>query len=216
MRPSRHNCRKGGGPLRAGETGSQLLQRFPCLAIARGIANRLRCRFPWVPAEDLYSYALFGLVKAAGNYDPDRSVPFAAYAGKKALFAAIDEMRKDRILFRAGHRPRPITVSLDKLLATDQKYWWRLCDQTARKARQLLEARQWCATMLAQLDEADRRLIVLRYAGDMTFRQIGQAMGISESTVWLRHHRIITRFRGLAKKFRSETLPEMLAMEETP
>ena len=216
MRPSRHNCRKGDGPLRAGQAGSQLLQRFPCLAIARGIANRLRCRYPWVPADDLYSYALFGLVRAAVNYDPDRSVPFAAYAGKKALFAAIDEMRKDRILFRAGHSRRPITVSLDKLLVADQKHWWRLCDQTARKARQLLEARQWCATMLAQLDEADRRLIVLRYDGDMTFHQIGQVMGISESTVWLRHHRLITRFRGLAKKFRSETLPEMLGMGETP
>ncbi|MBL7133620.1 MAG: sigma-70 family RNA polymerase sigma factor [Phycisphaerae bacterium] len=192
--------------MQGGATQPQLLDEHQYLAIARGIARRLRRRYQWVPPDDLYSFALFGLVQAAGSYDPDRHVPFPVYAARKALFAAIDEMRKDHTLCRVGLNPRPNTVSLDKLLVGDQKDWWRLCDQTAQKARRRLEAREWCATMLSELNARDRRLIMLRYVDDMTFGEIGKVMGVSESTICLRHHALITRFRKLANKHRSDTV----------
>lgn len=210
----RDNCEKGSGRLQGSATHSQLVEDHQYLSIARGVASRLRRRYRWLPPDDLYSYALFGLVRAARSYDPDRSVPFAVYAASKALFAAIDEMRKDHVLTRVGIKARPNSVSLDSVLVGDQKVWWNLCDQTARKQWSLLEAREWCATMLTKLDASDRQLIMLRYADDMTFRQIGKVMGLSESTVSLRHNALIMRFRRLANNPDSHTTPGPL-METT-
>jgi RNA polymerase sigma factor for flagellar operon FliA len=191
-----------------------LLQGGQYLGIARAVATRLKRKYQWIPADDLYSYALFGLVQAANAYDPDRNVPFPAYASKKALYAAIDEMRKDHLLSRVGLNPRPDTVSLERLLTGDQKDWQRLCNKTARKSRSRLEARDWCATVLSQLSSRDRQILMLRYADDMTFREIGKVMGVSESTVCLRHNALIMRFRRLANKAGSQASPRAL-MENT-
>lgn len=214
MRIGSDNCANRSGRLQGSATQGEPVEDHQYLSIARGVANRLRRRYRWLPPDDLYSYALFGLVRAARTYDPDRSVPFAAYAASKALFAAIDEMRKDHVLTRVGIKARPNSVSLDSVLVGDQKVWWHLCDQTAQKQWSLLEAREWCATMLSKLDAPDRRLIMLRYADDMTFRQIGKVMGLSESTVSLRHNALILRFRRLANKAGSHTTPGPL-METT-
>ncbi len=214
MRLCHNNCGKGTGRLEGGQMQPQLLQGTQYLGIARGVATRLRRKYQWIPADDLYSYALFGLVRAATTYDPDRSVPFPAYAAKKALYAAIDEMRKDHILSRVGLNPRPDTVSLDRLFVGDQKDWQRLCNQRARKSRSRLEARDWCSTVLSQLNSRDRQILMLRYSDDMTFREIGKAMGVSESTVCLRHNALIMRLRKLAHKAGSHTNPETL-METT-
>lgn len=205
MRVRPDNCAKASGRLQGSATQAEPVEDHQYLSIARGVASRLRRRYRWLPPDDLYSYALFGLVRAARSYDPDRSVPFAVYAATKALFAAIDEMRKDHVLTRVGIKARPNSVSLDSVLVADQKVWWNLCDQTARKQWSLLEAREWCATMLTKLNATDRQLIMLRYADDMTFRQIGKVMGLSESTVSLRHNALIMRFRRLANKPGSNT-----------
>ena len=205
MVAGRDNCGKGSARLHGSATQSQPVEDHQYLSIARGVASRLRRRYRWLPPDDLYSYALFGLVRAARSYDPQRSVPFAIYASSKALFAAIDEMRKDHVLTRVGIKARPNPVSLDSVLVADQKHWWHLCDQTAQKQWSLLEAREWCETMLGKLNASDRQLIMLRYADDMTFRQIGKVMGLSESTVSLRHNALIMRFRRLAGKVGSDT-----------
>ncbi len=214
MVAGRDNCGKGSERLQGSATQAQLIEDHQYLSIARGVASRLRRRYRWLPPDDLYSYALFGLVRAARTYDPERSVPFAIYAASKALFAAIDEMRKDHVLTRVGIKARPNLVSLDSVLVGDQKLWWHLCDQTAQKQWNLLEAREWCATMLTKLDAPDRQLIMLRYADDMTFRQIGKVMGLSESTVSLRHNALIMRFRRLARKGGSDTARKA-AVEDT-
>jgi RNA polymerase sigma factor (sigma-70 family) len=199
------NFGKGSERLQGSATQAQLVDDHQYLNIARGVASRLRRRYRWLPPDDLYSYALFGLVRAARTFDPDRSVPFAIYAASKALFAAIDEMRKDHVLTRVGIKARPTSVSLDSVLVADHKLWWHLCDQTAQKEWSQLEAREWCETMLGKLDTSDRQLIMLRYADDMTFRQIGKVMGLSESTVSLRHNALIMRFRRLARTVGSDT-----------
>jgi len=214
MVAERDNCGEGSGRLQGSATQAQLVEDHQYLSIARGVASRLRRRYRWLPPDDLYSYALFGLVRAARSYDPQRSVPFAIYAASKALFAAIDEMRKDHVLTRVGIKARPNSVSLDSILVADQKIWWHLCDRTAQKQWSLLEAREWCETMLGKLDASDRQLIMLRYADDMTFRQIGKFMGLSESTVSLRHSALIMRFRRLAGKVGSDTARKA-AMDDT-
>lgn len=214
MRIGPDNCGNRSGRLQGTATQSEPVEDHQYLSIARGVAKRLKRRYRWLPPDDLYSYALFGLVRAARSYDPDRSVPFAIYAASKALFAAIDEMRKEHVLTRVGIKARPNSVSLDSVLVGDQKVWWHLCDQTAQKQWSLLEAREWCATMLTKLDAPDRQLIMLRYADDMTFRQIGKVMGLSESTISLRHNALIIRFRRLANKAGSHTTPGPL-METT-
>ena len=79
--------------------------RGPALAkdhigLAGEISARLQRRYNWLAPDDVYSYALLGLTIAADAYDPERNVPFVQFAARKAMFWAIDEMRKDRLLRR--------------------------------------------------------------------------------------------------------------------
>jgi RNA polymerase sigma factor (sigma-70 family) len=49
--------------------------------------------------------------------------------------------------------------------------------------------------LLVRLDPADRQLLALRYLGDMTAEQIGEALGLSASGVRSRLSRLIARLR---------------------
>ena len=71
------------------------------------IAARLHRWYEWVPVNDLESYAYLGLAMAAKIYQPDRGVPFENFASRKAMYLAIDEMRKDGVLKRRGAAPAP-------------------------------------------------------------------------------------------------------------
>ena len=182
---------------------TQLIDSTQYLAIARRTANRLKHKYPWIPSDDLYSYALFGLVKADVTYKPDRHVPFAAYAGSKSLFAAVDEMRRDGIFHRRNRKPRPDVVSLEQAAVGESDGWRQLCGGgVAEKTIERLEAREVCAAMLRKLNHEDRKLMLLRYVEDMTFREIGQVLNVSESTICLRHRALMKMFRSQADKLR--------------
>lgn len=47
----------------------------------------------FVPKDDLESAAMFGLYQAARTFDPDRGVPFAAFARQRIRGAVVDELR---------------------------------------------------------------------------------------------------------------------------
>lgn len=182
---------------RKGDT--HLVNSTQYLAIARRTANRLKHKYPWIPSDDLYSYALFGLVKADVTYKPDRNVPFAAYAGSKSLFAAVDEMRRDGIFHRRNRKPRPDVISLERAAVSENDGWRQLCGGgKAEKTIERLEAREVCAAMLRKLNHEDRKLILLRYVEDMTFREIGLVLNVSESTICLRHQALMRMFRSQA------------------
>jgi len=159
------------------------------LSMVGAIASRLHRWYGWVGTDDLGSYAYLGLVEAARVYQPGRGIPFEKYAFRKAMYAAIDEMRKDGVLKRRGATPRPSIVPLTPDIP----------DPSVPKAMASVERRDMCETLLGRLCQKDRQLLLMYYADQMTFKQIGDVFDISESAVCLRHKALIERLRRLSR-----------------
>ena len=51
--------------------------------------------------------------------------------------------------------------------------------------------------VMAKMKERDRRLIALRAAGDLSFREIGEIVGMPEASVTVATHRAYEKFRRL-------------------
>ncbi|MCP4377017.1 MAG: sigma-70 family RNA polymerase sigma factor [bacterium] len=159
------------------------------LSMVPRIASRLHRWYEWVAVDDLESYAYLGLAKAAKIYQPDRGVPFENFASHKAMYLAIDEMRKDGILKRRSAAPGPSIGMLPP----------EIPDPTASKAFASLERRDICETLLSRVTDADRKLLMMYYADQMTFVQIGQVIGLSESGARLRHKAIMKCLKRMAR-----------------
>jgi RNA polymerase sigma factor (sigma-70 family) len=171
------------------------------LPIARQIAARLKRRYTWVPMEDLYSYSLLGITKAANAFDNTRGVPFPNFASQKGMFWAIDEMRKDSVLRRRSSANMPRVLSFSEAVGNaDPDNGWtpEVVDSHAPRTHEKLEARDLCTALLCKLRKDDRELLMMYYADHMTFREIAGVFDISESSVCLRHKALIKKLRRMA------------------
>ncbi|MDP6545899.1 MAG: sigma-70 family RNA polymerase sigma factor [Phycisphaerae bacterium] len=155
------------------------------LGMVGRIASRLHRCYGWVDLDDLGSYAYLGLVKAARIYEKGRGVPFERFAFRKAMYVAIDEMRRDGVLKRRRANPGPSFVALSPDIP----------DPSGSKGLAELERRDLCQTLLGRLRRKERQLLLMHYAEQMTFKQIGDVFDISESAVCLRHKALIKRLR---------------------
>jgi RNA polymerase sigma factor for flagellar operon FliA len=72
-------------------------------AAARKLARRAGPAAEW---DELYGWGAEGLVEAARSFDPQRGVPFAAYARQRVRGAMLDGMRAMSPLPLAVHRER--------------------------------------------------------------------------------------------------------------
>jgi RNA polymerase sigma factor for flagellar operon FliA len=78
---------------RAAELRDQLVERH--LGLVKHTASYMIGRLPrYVRPEDLYSAGALGLLDAVEHYDPDRGVPFPAYAGPRVRGAILDDLRR--------------------------------------------------------------------------------------------------------------------------
>jgi len=158
------------------------------LPLARQIAGRLRRWYGWVGLDDLHSYAYLGVALAARAYEDDRGVPFVNFAAHKGMYLAIDEMRKDGVLKRRRATSGPTFGALTPDLP----------DPAAERQYNDLEGRDLCSQLLGKLRGPDRKLLLMYYADEMTFREIARVFRISESAVCLRHKALLTKLRKLA------------------
>ena len=156
------------------------------LSLADQISRRLFRRYRWVGLDDLHSYAYLGLTLAAKAYDPARGVPFNRFASTKAMFLAIDEMRKDGILRRADSTTR--TVDLAGLDIETP-------DPSSNHPLEMLEIREFCTELLRKINKPDRELLLMIYAERMTYKEISAVYHISESAICLRHKSLMQRLR---------------------
>ncbi len=174
-------------------TRSEMIEQH--LHVARAIAFRLKRRYPWVDAEDLHSYSLLGLTVAAKSWEPDRGVPFGAFAARKAMCLAIDEMRHDRILHRESSR-HPQEVFMGDVLAGDtQIAGYGYADPHGQDAMTRIDVRDQVRHLLMGLAIGDRCLVAMYYADGLTFTEIGDVLEISESAVCVRHAAVLKTLR---------------------
>jgi RNA polymerase sigma factor (sigma-70 family) len=168
------------------------------LSLAQQIAARMKRRYTWVNMDDLYSYSLLGLTMAANAFEPHRGVPFANFASQKAMFWAIDEMRKDGILRRRSAKSGPRFISIHDTSPENDQLNVDVADGRADEARDKLEARDLCYTLLDHLRAQDRQLLMMYYSQQLTFKEIAKVFHISESSVCLRHKALIRKLRKMA------------------
>ena len=72
-------------------------------------------------------------------------------------------------------------------------------DPTGPKAFASLERRDMCESLLGKLKDCDRKLLMMYYADQMTFVQIGVVLGLSESGARLRHKSVLAKLRRVAR-----------------
>lgn len=176
---------------KAGDAASRcaLIERYAGLATR--IARRLHpAGIAAVAAEDLESAGLIGLIDAVDRYQPDRGVPFEAYAALRVRGAVLDELRA-----ATGGRRADGTaaVSLDALLEDGDHRLPSRDDTGAVRAAEDLGSRVERA--LRGLPERERELLGRYYGQSMTLREAGARMGISEARASQLHTRAIASLR---------------------
>src|SRR5207237_106491 len=121
---------------------------------------------------DLISYGLLGLIGAIERYDPDRDVKFETYAIARIKGSIIDELRAmDWVPRSVRARARDIERAIAEL------------------ERKLHRA--------PNDEEIAKKLgVTLYYYEELTLREIGEVLGVTESRVSQLHTKAILRLKA--------------------
>jgi RNA polymerase sigma factor for flagellar operon FliA len=176
------------------------------LGFARAVASRSldpRCR--GADREDLIAWGVFGLVQAAGRYRGDLGAPFGAYAARRVRGQVLDALRDrdpltrtERRAFREAQKqtadlPQPyVEVSLDRLAELGGS------DLPERAGARPRSDPRWprVAGELGRLSRIERRVLVLAYARELTLKEIGVRVSLSESGVCRVRARALRKLRA--------------------
>lgn len=137
---------------REGESAQDaLLEAY--LPLTRRVLERISIRLPsYVSVKDLSQAALLGLYKSLRSFDPDRQVPFEAYAYPRIRGAVLDELRSADYLSR-GRRTRVDKVEAAicdwmheySCMPTEEQICNRL-EMSLESFHQLMDqAKPWCS-----------------------------------------------------------------------
>lgn len=182
---------------RAGDTGSRgaLIERYADLAI--GIARCMRIpSTSLADRDDVSSAAMIGLISAVDRFDPQRGVPFEAYASLRIRGAVVDELRRVDERGRADRRTEnaELAVSLDVLLETGKHQGPAVDDGFAEHYEQE-DLKTRVQDALGRLPARQREVIARYYGDELTLRETGAKMGVSEARACQLHGRAIQNLR---------------------
>ena len=181
---------------RAGDAHSRslLIERY--LPLARSLSGRVSIATPVVDGDDLSSAAFLGLIDADDRFEPGRGVPFEAYARLRIRGAIIDELR------RTGERARntdaaeqPRTLSLDGLMDGEWHEALPAAEDGVDAAYEHEDLRGRVEVALGTLPPRQREVLSRYYSDDLTLREAGARMGISEARACQLHGRAIFNLR---------------------
>lgn len=166
------------------------------------IADKVAARIPacaLVGADDLLSHGMFGLRDAIGKFDPDRGVQFTTYAPRRIHGAMMDGIRNmdyaPRLMRKRGSVPQK--HSIDMPVATNENgNEVRVHDLLPAAAATDVETRDSMAVILKGFTRAEQMVIRLYYETELTMREIGRAIGFSESRVSQMHAQLLDRLRA--------------------
>ncbi len=182
---------------RAGDAGSRgaLIERYSDLAV--GIARCMRIpTASLADRDDAASAAMIGLISAVDRFDPRRGVPFEAYAALRIRGAIVDELRRVDERGRADRRPEgaELAVSLNDLMERGVHQGPAVDDGfTERYEQEDLKTRVQDA--LGRLPARQREVIARYYGDELTLREAGAKMGVSEARACQLHGRAIQNLR---------------------
>jgi RNA polymerase sigma factor for flagellar operon FliA len=182
---------------REGDAASRgaLIERYADLAI--GIARCMRIpTSSLADQDDVSSAAMIGLIGAVDRFDPRRGVPFEAYASLRIRGAVVDELRRVDERGRVDRRPEgaELAVSLDLLLETGAHQGPVAEDGFAERYEQE-DLKTRIQDALGRLPARQREVIARYYGDELTLREAGAKMGVSEARACPLHGRAIQNLR---------------------
>jgi RNA polymerase sigma factor for flagellar operon FliA len=182
---------------REGDAASRgaLIERYADLAI--GIARCMRIpTSSLADQDDVSSAAMIGLIGAVDRFDPRRGVPFEAYASLRIRGAVVDELRRVDERGRVDRRPQgaELAVSLDLLLETGAHQGPVAEDGFAERYEQE-DLKTRIQDALGRLPARQREVIARYYGDELTLREAGAKMGVSEARACQIHGRAIQNLR---------------------
>lgn len=130
-----------------------------------------RCASPEA-ADDVVSETMLAALETLHRFDPVRG-SFAAWLFTIAARRAADQHRRRARFWRAMNRRRPVPAPLD--------------ETTEQVLRQ--DEYRMVRASLAALSESDRELLLLRYAAELSGREIAEMLSITEANARVRLQR---------------------------
>lgn len=182
---------------RAGDAGSRgaLIERYSDLAI--GISRCMRIPpTSLADRDDVASAAMIGLIAAVDRFDHRRGVPFEAYASLRIRGAVVDELRRVDERGRADRRSESpaLAVSLDALLESGA-HQGPVVDDGFSERHEQEDLKTRIQDALGRLPARQREVIARYYGDELTLREAGAKMGVSEARACQLHGRAIQNLR---------------------
>ena len=182
---------------RAGDAGSRgaLIERYSDLAI--GISRCMRIPpTSLADRDDVASAAMIGLIAAVDRFDHRRGVPFEAYASLRIRGAVVDELRRVDERGRADRRPEgaALAISLDALLESGM-HQGPVVDDGFSERHEQEDLKTRIQDALGRLPARQREVIARYYGDELTLREAGAKMGVSEARACQLHGRAIQNLR---------------------
>jgi RNA polymerase sigma factor FliA len=155
-----------------------------------------------------------GLIQAIDRFEPERGIPFEAYAVLRIRGAILDEARQLDVLSRAarhrakGEDARAATISLDLLQergeVVEPTQVAEADDQAARDG-----LREDVERALAAIPRRERSILASYYDEGLTLAAIGRRLGVSEARISQLHSRAIVQLQmqlGVVATSKARTL----------
>jgi len=172
------------------------------LPFVRHLAGKLAAKLPAsVDIEDLEGAGRIGLLQAVQSYDEGMDNTFLTYCKHRIRGAMLDEIRSmDWIgrTYRARGGALPSMSSFSCFTDEDDPNPVEPADHgvTAERSAEADEMVQW---FLARLSLRDARIIWAYHGPEqMTYKEIGHELGISEGRVSHLYHKAIRRMKTMA------------------
>ena len=145
-------------------------------------------------ADDVYSSALLGLIDAVDRFEPERGVPFEGYASLRIRGAILDELRRVDERGRGATAEAPKAMSLDALVE-DEWQAFLAVEHAFDEPFERADLRCRVQRALATLPPRQREVLARYYGDELTLREAGARMGISEARACQLHGRAIFNLR---------------------
>src|ERR1700760_3792758 len=185
------------------------------------VAGRLGAGLPsHVEDADLISYGLVGLIGAIERFEPERGIKFETFAMTRIRGSIIDELRSlgwvprsvrsrareiEQAQAKLEHQLQraPTEVDLaDKLGMTEtelQSALLEIANSWAAAPQEALasnEVKDRLTEAIGSLPEREQLVVALYYYENLTLREIGEVLGVTESRVSQLHTKAVMRLKS--------------------
>ncbi len=163
------------------------------------VAGRLGAGLPsHVEDADLISYGLVGLIGAIERFEPERGIKFETFAMTRIRGSIIDELRSlDWVPRSVRSRAREIEQAQAKLEHELQRA--PTADEGAADPQEALasnEVKDRLTEAIGSLPEREQLVVALYYYENLTLREIGEVLGVTESRVSQLHTKAVMRLKS--------------------